>query len=185
MPALRRSRTTLLYVAALVREFRWSLALLGAALLVGTVLFYNTPAEFAQQQARATLLNSVYAAWMSMLVQPVNAVPTTWYLTIVCAVYPVIGLIVIGEGVVRLALLLFSRRHGRKEWMRVMASTYRDHVVLCGVGHLGHRVLEQLVSASVPTVVIEKDEDARAITDARNLGVPVLLLDMKDDQALL
>ena len=28
--------------------------------------------------------------------------------------------------------------------MRVMASTYRDHVVLCGIGHLGIRVLEEL-----------------------------------------
>ena len=30
-----------------------------------------------------------------------------------------------------------------------MASTYRDHVVLCGLGHLGLRVLEELREACV------------------------------------
>src|SRR5215475_7714672 len=48
-------------------------------------------------------------------------------------------------GVVRFALLMVSRRRGEKEWMLVKASTYRNHVVLCGLGHLGYRVLMQLV----------------------------------------
>ena len=136
-PLLRSSRTTLLYVVTLLREFRWSLVVLGAALLVATIAFYLTPDEFAQAQRPDNLLNAVYAAWMAMLVQPVNSVGTAWYISIIYGLYPVIGLIVVGEGIVRLALLIFSKRHGQKEWMRVMAATYRDHVVLCGVGHLG------------------------------------------------
>ena len=185
LPALRRSRTTVLYIFAMLREFRWSLGILGAALFLGTILFYNTPGEFEHQQSQVTLLNAVYAAWMSMLVQPVNAVPTTWYLTLVCGLYPVIGLMVIGEGVVRLALLLFSRRHGQKEWMRVMASTYRDHVVLCGIGHLGIRVLEELCAAGVSVVAVEKDENGMFVAQAKRTGAPVIIGDMKDDSALV
>lgn len=183
--AFRRSRTRILYVFALLREFRWSLGLLAFALLTGTILFYITPKEFAQQNAADNLLDAVYAAWMAMLVQPVNPVPTTWYLTLLCGLYPIIGLIVIGEGVVRLALLLFSKRHGQKEWMRVMASTYRDHVVLCGVGHLGIRVLEELAAAGTAVVAIERDENGMFVAQAKSTGTPVIIGDMKDDATLV
>jgi len=185
MPALRRSRTTVLYLLVMLREFRWSLGTLAMALFVGTILFYNTPGEFEQQQSHVTLLRAIYAAWMAMLVQPVDPVPTTWYLTLLCGLYPLIGLLVIGEGVVRLALLLFSKRQGQKEWMRVMASTYRDHAVLCGIGHLGIRVLEELCAAGVPVVALEKDENGAFVAQAKRTGTPVIVGDMKDDSALV
>jgi Trk K+ transport system NAD-binding subunit len=69
--------------------------------------------------------------------------------------------------------------------MRVMAATYRDHVILCGLGSLGYRVLQQLVSAGVETVVLEKDEGGRFVAQAKALGAPVLARDMKEDQALV
>lgn len=178
--ALRRSRTTVLYLLALLREFRWSLGILAAALVLGTILFHATPGEFPQP----SLLNAAYAAWMAMLAQPIDALPTTWYLTLLCGLYPIIGLLVIGEGVVRLALLLFSKRHGQKEWMKVMASTYRDHIVLCGIGHLGIRVLEELCAAQIAVVAIEKNENGTFIAQAKHTGAPVIIGDMKDDATL-
>jgi Trk K+ transport system NAD-binding subunit len=86
---------------------------------------------------------------------------------------------------VRLALLMISRREGEKEWMKVMASTHRGHVIVCGIGHLGFRVLEHLVATSVSVVAIERDEQGRFVALAKALGIPVLLRDMKEDQALL
>ena len=66
-----------------------------------------------------------------------------------------------------------------------MASTYRDHIVLCGLGHLGFRVLEELIALGLPVVVLEKHRDSRHLTHARELGAAVLLRDMKEDQALI
>ena len=57
--------------------------------------------------------------------------------------------------------------------------------VLCGIGHLGFRVLEQLVAAKLEVVAIEKNGDGRFIAMAKNLGVPVLIRDMKEDQSLI
>jgi Trk K+ transport system NAD-binding subunit len=122
---------------------------------------------------------------MAMLAQPVTAPPQPLRLTLIEATYPVFGFLLIGEGVVRLALLLMSRRHGEKEWMMVMAQTYRDHVVLCGLGHLGFRVFQQLVASNVDLVVIEVDEDNRFLAQARTTGACILIRDMKDDQALV
>jgi Trk K+ transport system NAD-binding subunit len=183
-PRIARLRTGVLYVRALVYEFRWTLTGLVAVVALGTVLYLRSPEEFDDKHPR-TVLNAMFASWMAMLAQPINAPPTNWYLNLLCGVYPVIGFVLIGEGVVRLALLMSSKRRGEKEWTKVMASTYRDHVVVCGVGRLGIRVIEQLVAANVPVVGIEKEETGRFLPQARQLGVPVIVGDMKDDAVLM
>jgi voltage-gated potassium channel len=120
-----------------------------------------------------------------MLAQPLYSPPPNWYLLLVCALYPLIGFVLIGEGIVRFSLLMISRRQGEAEWMKVMASTYRDHVILCGLGHLGYRVLEQLVKSNVSVVAIESDGNGRFVPLAKATGAPILIRDMKEDQALL
>src|SRR5205807_5780122 len=57
--------------------------------------------------------------------------------------------------------------------------------VLCGLGHLGLRVLEQLIEIAVPVVVLEKHRASRQLTHAKELGAVVLIRDMKEDQALI
>ena len=51
--------------------------------------------------------------------------------------------------------------------------------------HLGFRVLGQLIASGTPVVAIERDTGGRFLDDARRTGVPILVRDMKDDQALL
>src|SRR5206468_5685672 len=114
-------RVFLLYVLALLREFRWTLLTMITAILLGTLLFWITPHDALSGQ-RPSFLMSLYGGWMALLAQPLFNPPQTWYLTILCGFYPVMGAIVIGEGVIRLATLMMSRRRGEKEWVRVMAS---------------------------------------------------------------
>jgi len=173
-----------LYFLAMVREFRWTLLCLLLAILLAAALYRITPQDQLNGKT-PTLSTSLYGGWMALLAQPIYSPPDTWYLKLLTGIYPVFGVLLIGEGIVRFALLMISRKHGEKEWMKVMASTYRDHVVLCGLGHLGARVLQELHSAGIPLIIIEKDKDRRFITLARELNVPVLLRDMTEDQALI
>jgi Trk K+ transport system NAD-binding subunit len=69
--------------------------------------------------------------------------------------------------------------------MMVMASTYRDHVVLCGLGHLGFRILSQLRAAGVSVVALEKNASGRFMGEAKATGTPILVNDMKDDESLI
>lgn len=154
------------------------------AVVIAAALYAITPQEQLNGK-RPSLSTSLYGGWMALLAQPIYIPPEAWYLKLVTGVYPIIGVLLIGEGIVRFALLMISRKHGEKEWMKVMASTYRDHVVLCGLGHLGARVLQELHSANIPVVVIEKEKERRFLTLAKELAVPVMLRDMTDDQALV
>jgi voltage-gated potassium channel len=179
-----RFRETLLYVLAILKEFRWTLLALAALIVWGTVLYAITPhIQFGGE--RPDLLTAFYGAWMALLAQSITPVPEPWHLMLMHAVYPVFGFVLIGEGVVRLALLLMSKRLGEKEWMRVMAQTHRNHIVLCGLGHLGYRVFENLVASHVDVVVIEINPDNRFMAQAKATGACILIRDMKDDQALV
>lgn len=51
------------------------------------------------------------------------------------------------------------------------------HVVLVGLGAVGMRVLEGLRAHGRPVIVIERDEDNRYASQARLLGVPVIIGD--------
>lgn len=128
---------------------------------------------------------ALYAAWIALVGQPTDAATEAWPILVLDAVSPLIGLVLVGEGVVRFGLLMVSRRRGEKEWMKVMASTYRNHVVLCGLGHLGFRVLEQLLKRGADVVAIERDPACRYLAQAKGTGIPVLVRDMKDDLALI
>ncbi|MEM6996317.1 MAG: NAD-binding protein [Myxococcota bacterium] len=55
----------------------------------------------------------------------------------------------------------------------------KDHIVLCGVGNVGVRVLEQCVALGEPVVAVERDEDQRFLSKVRSLGVPVVVGDMR------
>ena len=177
-------RVALLYARALIHEFRWTLIGLGAAVAIGTVVILFAPdVKFEGQPA--TLPLAVYSAWMALLAQQtINPPPVGWVMALF-AVYPLLGFGLIGEGIVRLGFLMVSRRRGEKEWTLVVASTYRDHIVLCGLGHLGVRILEQYVQAGMAVVVIEKDPANTFLAKARAWDVPVLIRDMKEDQGLV
>jgi voltage-gated potassium channel len=187
MPRARRRttlRTKILFGLRMARDFRWTLSLLATAVLLLGTLYAVTP--HAQLGGRPpSLLTSYFGAWMALFAQPILTPPETWYLAALCGIYPLLGFVLIGEGVVRVGMLILSRERGEKEWMQVTASTYRDHIVLCGLGHLGYRILTQLIDAEMAVVALEKATDARFLADAKATGTPVLVRDMKEDQALL
>lgn len=179
----QRARVSALYARALIHEFRWTLATALAAVLVGGFLFSITPHKNLGG-ARPDTLMSLYGAWSALYGQALFNPPEAWYLGLLHGVYPLVGFVLLGEGVVRFALLMTSRRRGEREWMRVMASTFRDHVVLCGLGHLGSRILEQLEADGADVVVVERDAASRFAVEAKERGTTVLVSDMRDDRVL-
>lgn len=179
----RSARIAARYALSLLREFRGTLAGLALTLMVGAVLYAGAPSRAFAEPPPSYPGWPVLAAWMNLFGNDL-VTPRVWYLAIVQAVFPLLGFGLIGEGVVRLGMLMFSRRLGEKEWMTVMASTFRDHVIICGLGHLGYRLLGQLAARTRELVVIERDPGCVHLGHARDLGAAVLVRDMRDDHAL-
>lgn len=72
--------------------------------------------------------------------------------------------------------LLVSRRL-EESMGRRHVTNLSDHVVVVGLGSIGLRVVEGILSQGVPVVVIERDENNRYLAAARALGVAVIISD--------
>jgi len=70
--------------------------------------------------------------------------------------------------------LLRARLGGALEVRRIPDS---GHVIVCGLGNIGFRVVEELVEAQERVVVVERDANTRFVLTARRLGVPVIIGD--------
>jgi len=59
-----------------------------------------------------------------------------------------------------------------------------NHVVVCGLGNIGYRVVTQLHAMGVPVAAAEKMEEVQGIPEVRRLGVPVLVADARVAETL-
>jgi voltage-gated potassium channel len=171
-----------LYARALAREFRYTLITFAILVVVGTVLFRMTPlADYPDPN----LPSSLYGTFSLLgLGQPYNF-PAAWYLRILYLSYPIIGIGVVVQAIVRFGLLLVSKKNNEKEWTRVLASTFRDHIILCGLGNVGYRVLERLRQYKLDVVAIEKDTAGPFVATVKTWDVPVIIADVKQDESLV
>lgn len=71
-----------------------------------------------------------------------------------------------------------------QEYFGARRRRMRDHVVLCGLGNVGFRVLEHLRKLDEPVVVLEQNENGRFVPEARRMGVTVIIGDMRLSSAL-
>jgi Trk K+ transport system NAD-binding subunit len=90
-----------------------------------------------------------------------------------------VGLGVLGEGIVRFSIMLFNKRVRREEWQVALASTYRNHVVVCGLGKLGYRVVCQLLDFGQEVVGVEQNADRPFVNVLRQMNVPVIISDAR------
>ena len=75
---------------------------------------------------------------------------------------PVVGLGALADSVVRLAYLMFTQKQRLPEWQRMVASLYRNHVVVVGVGKVGYRVIQGLVEEREAVVAIDQQHRCAA-----------------------
>jgi voltage-gated potassium channel len=85
-----------------------------------------------------------------------------------------VGLGAVADSVVRLAYLIFTRKQRLPEWQRMVASLYRNHVVVVGVGTVGYRVVQGLVEMHEAVVAVDVRTDSPLIDLLSDLGVPVI-----------
>ena len=60
----------------------------------------------------------------------------------------------------------------------------RNHVVVCGLGTVGARVLEILTERGVAVVSVDQDEDAPGVLVAHRLRIPVVIGDSSNEETL-
>jgi Trk K+ transport system NAD-binding subunit len=87
---------------------------------------------------------------------------------------PVVGIVMLAQGLADFGSLLFNRRARSKEWEMAVASTLNNHVILVGLGHLGYRVALKLHEMGEQISAIEFNADTDTLSVVRDLGIPVI-----------
>jgi Trk K+ transport system NAD-binding subunit len=67
---------------------------------------------------------------------------------------------------------------------RGLATTCNDHVIVCGLGRLGVRVVTRLVESGNRAVVIERDWESEFVPRILEMGVPVINGDAREERTL-
>ena len=156
----------------LLKQFKYTLLSFCAFILGGGVLYYVL--SMSSPTPTANLIAAIYQVLTLTFLQPMGDFPQTWYLQIFYFIMPLVGLLFLAQGITDFGYMFFNRRSRRKEWESAVASTYKNHIILVGLGHLGYRVVLSLVRMEQEVVVIELDPSRDLIESAQSLGVPVI-----------
>jgi len=180
----RRLRASLRDLFVLLREFRYTLLLFAALMLVGTVSFWLLYEEPDAGQ-RVSIVQALYNTFGLVFFQPSLEFPNHLWLELLYFVIPVIGLGVLADGVLRFGVMLFNKRARKEEWQVALASTYRNHVIVCGMGKVGYRVVRQLLDFGEQVVGVERNADRPFVSLLRQMDVPVILADARQREVLI
>ena len=177
----RQLEVNLRYLVALFRRFRVTFILLAVVQLGGTLCIWL---GYSRHGTTINLTQAMGATYFLMMGQPSLEMPDQWWLMGVEALIPLLGLAVLADGLVRFGFLFFAKHRNDKEWIAVQANTLKNHVVLCGAGRIGYRVLDRLHRLGLEVVVVERNESAPFVQAIRNEGVPLLIDDVRAANAL-
>jgi Trk K+ transport system NAD-binding subunit len=67
---------------------------------------------------------------------------------------------------------------------RSVPGTIRDHVIVVGLGSIGHRVALEVAARGVPVVVADLEDDGRFTAATRAAGIPVVIGDARHPEIL-
>jgi voltage-gated potassium channel len=178
----RRTRATLRDTWVLVREFWWILALFALTIVLSAVSFqllWNV-----SQPVSIRLVDAFYFVGTMLFFEPTLDFPREWYLDMYFFLMPLLGIVFLALGVADFAVLLVNRRLRQNKWEESVVSTYSDHIIVAGLGHLGIRVVRELVRLDEDVVVIEMKPDNERIDEVRSHQIPVIIGDARNVDTL-
>ncbi len=163
---------------ALAKRFR--LTLFFVAVLFGALPFFFV----LRHPNGPSFLRSLHHVYFLLFGQPTLDYVDDVLLELLNVFIPPLGLATVVEGVVRFAFFVSARARDDKEWIEMVATSYRNHVVVCGAGRVGYRVTLQLRQLGHEVVVVERNADAHFVSSLREQNVPVLIQDIRVRQAM-
>jgi Trk K+ transport system NAD-binding subunit len=166
----------------LFKEFQFPLFIFAVA-VVGGGFAYAAIANVVGTPVHS-LTEAIYIVLTSAFLQPVGEFPEHFGLQIFHFLMPIVGIIILAQGLADFGSLLFNRRARTKEWEMAVASTMNKHIVLIGLGHLGFRVAQRLHETGESIVVVEINLGSHTTVAARDMGIPVIQADARHASSL-
>lgn len=168
----------------LLRESRTPLMLFILVVVGGATLlhFFYT---FPEDGRKLDWGYALYASFALVFFETALEFPQQWYLQVVYFLIPILGLSAIADGVLSFSAALTNKRARGQKWQVAMASTYKDHVIVCGLGKVGYRVVLELQRYGRDVVGIEANPEGRFVERLQEMGIPLILADARRSSNLI
>lgn len=158
----------------LVREFQTFIVWAALASIASILLLYFFYPKQELPAHHYTLLGFAYDTMLMTFFESPIPFVDDWRLIPIFFGLPILGLLVIAEGVVHFGSLIVHHKRYSKEWQKMLASTYENHIVVCGLGNVGFRVVEHLKRYDQEVVCIEHRTSTQFVNEIEQLKVPVI-----------
>lgn len=170
--------------SALLHEFRLPLltflvTTLGGGWLYGEIYHFYHP-----DLPRIAYLDLPWMMVALMVLEPVHDIPKEWGLIVFWYAMPVLAVYVIGQGAVDFVRLFFNRSNRRDAWEEAVAATYRNHIIIVGMGHVGERVMNTLVAMGFEVTAIDHAISEELDARLNSLNVPSIIGDARSIDVL-
>jgi len=152
------------------REFRNPIVVFLVAVFVGGWVYGELWVQAGYE--RLPYIDLPYTMVALMIFETPIELPPEPQLVLFWYLMPLVGTYVAGRGVFDLVRLFFNPSTRSSAWEEALASTYRNHVIVLGVGHLGLRVIRSLVQMGVDVVAIDWNPDDDKLAELKRLKVP-------------
>lgn len=171
---------------ALIKEFRRPLWAIIFSIIIGGFV-YGELHRFAGLEPQIALIDRPYTMIQLMILETpaeYDRTPDQWYLIIFWYLQPLIGIYIIGRGAVDFLRLFFDRDERRSAWELALAGTYRNHVIVIGIGHVGLRIIRTLIQLGFEIVAIDSGLQPDTANELKDLNIPVVVQDGRGTKAL-
>jgi Trk K+ transport system NAD-binding subunit len=127
---------------------------------------------------------ALYSIFRQLFFEPTEAFPPTTISRVIVLVTPLLSVFLIAQGLVKVGASFLDREERREVWGQIMSDQMRGHIIVCGLGHVGYRVVEELRLLGEDVVAIETRAADAFVEQVRAMGIPVHVGDARRDELL-
>ncbi len=144
----------------------WVNVALFVGLLVGGAAVLRLYKCYPEASFLELVVDTFHMSHLERVVEPGDgAVPS-----VLTFVVPLLTVVILGEGVLRVARVYLQRGERREEWDRMVAETFSNHTVICGVGELGRAVFQRLMAADPGAEIVLVDTRPGVLAELGHTG---------------
>ena len=138
------------------KQLKNALLLLCGTVILGTFVFHLYYQSTFDIRYTGILIDNVIATIALLLSLEVYNFPHggSLILKFFYVLYPFIGLVLIGIGLLEFGSIVFTFRYRLEAWNQWLAADMENHTILVGLGNVGSRILSELKEDSILTTVI-------------------------------
>jgi hypothetical protein len=138
---------------SLVLSLIWLNLLLFVGLLVGGAVFMKISGAYPGAGWPGLLLDAFHMTILERVAQESDGLIPI----LLSFILPLGTALILGEGVLRVFSIYLRKREHREEWDIMVAKTYSNHIVICGVGELGKALVKRIHADHPETRIVLVD----------------------------